>query len=153
MAGEKGSFDDSLDRLTAGMTRRTLFIANKWDQVQQKDAVMKEIHNKLRKHWLTPDKDTQESTACPEDMHTEQSGTHVPETDEPELEAQCKSSESRQSSVAPLSAIADRDHFRAGYITDRTQNVVDQLQRIASNSMKLQLRKHFRCAADTVLYN
>lgn len=101
-------FDDTeVEELTTnGMARNTLFIANKWDLVEEEDKMMKEISSKLERYWLT-----------------DREG---------------------QSRVLKLIATKDRDHFKAGYVSERLQAVVDSFKDIAPQNMKLQLRKHYR---------
>lgn len=139
------------------MTRRTLFIANKWDKVQQKNSVMEEINAKLRKHWLTPNTKGSEAEIPIADCQ-ETTGNDQIETQEAtnrrtatsHTEAFSVDLRPRQSTVAPLAATIDRDHFRAGYLSKRTSDVVQHLKRIVPHNMKLQLRKHFRFSVQIV---
>lgn len=46
--------DDEVEELTTSrLTRNTLFLLNKWDQVEDPETSMNDIAAKIEKHWLT----------------------------------------------------------------------------------------------------
>lgn len=44
---------------SAGTSRHTLFVANKWDLVSDKPRVLEGMHKKLDSHWLISDDGSQ----------------------------------------------------------------------------------------------
>lgn len=97
--------DEDVEELTSGMSRNTMFIANKWD-LSKNPSMLEEIREKLEKHWLTDPND--------------------------------------QSKVLKLSAVRDMEHFKAGYVSDRLQDVITNFNTIVPYNMKLQIRRHYR---------
>jgi GTPase SAR1 family protein len=45
--------DDEVEELTERLARQTLFVANKWDLIEDEDVMMKELVEKLKQYWLT----------------------------------------------------------------------------------------------------
>ena len=101
--------EDDVEELSSkGMARSAMFVANKWDQVENEAVMSKELEKQLAQYRL----------ATP--------------TEEGEL--------------LKLMATRDRDHLRAGYVSQRLQALVDRFKKTAPANMNLHLRKHYRQA-------
>jgi GTP-binding protein EngB required for normal cell division len=44
--------DNEVEELTERLARQTLFVANKWDLIEDEDVMMKELEDKVNKYWM-----------------------------------------------------------------------------------------------------